>query len=104
MPLTDHDTLKSRLAALGIDTAPNVVPPKAEEPAPCRTDGKYKSLARNLNAEKKVTRDAIITIRVTSELKNLAVKAAKPRKLAPYVEKALISALKAEGYSYGEGD
>lgn len=103
MALTDHAQLKARLAALGIDT-PNpvdeAVDAPSEEAEPCRTDGKYKSLARNLNAEKRVTRDAVITIRVTKQLKSMAIKVAKPGKLAPYVESAIISALSAAGYEY----
>lgn len=107
MALSDHEQLKARLAALGIDT-PTLVnevvdtpsDTHSEETEPCRTDGKYKSLARNLNAEKRVTRDAVITIRVTKQLKSMAIKAAKPGKLAPYVENAIISALSASGYEY----
>jgi|SaaInlStandDraft_1057018.scaffolds.fasta_scaffold34293_2 hypothetical protein len=103
MALTDHAQLKARLAALGIDTptlVDEVVDTPSEETEPCRTDGKYQSLARNLNAEKRVTRDAVITIRVTKQLKSMAIKAAKPGKLAPYVENAIISALSASGYEY----
>ena len=105
MALTDHEQLKARLAALGINTPTPAneepdTPSAVEEPKPSRTDGKYKSLARNLNAEKRVTRDAVITIRVTKQLKSMAIKAAKPGKLAPYVENAIISALSASGYEY----
>ena len=103
MALTDHAQLKARLAALGIDTptlVDEVVDAPSEATEPCRADGKYKSLARNLNAEKRVTRDAVITIRVTKQLKSMAIKAAKPGKLAPYVENAIISALSASGYEY----
>ena len=103
MALSDHDKLKARLAALGINAPVEVIDAPTEEAEPCRTDGKYQSLARNLNAEKKVTRDAVITIRVTKELKSMAIKAAKPGKLAPYVENAIISALAESGREYSGG-
>jgi len=100
MALSDHDKLKARLAALGINAPVEAIDAPTEEAETCRTDGKYQSLARNLNAEKKVTRDAVITIRVTKELKSMAIKAAKPGKLAPFVEYAIIRALEESGREY----
>ena len=103
MALTDHAQLKAHLAALGIYTptpADEVVDTPSVEAKPYRADGRYKPLARNLNAEKRVTRDDVITVRGTKQLKSMAIKAAKPGKLAPYVENAIISALSASGYEY----
>ena len=107
MALTDHQKLKDRLARLGInppESAPIFEPPEkvlsSESLDPPMAIIENEIALDSQKPEvtkirrKEVTRDAVITVRVTKLLKSDVVNAAKPGKMATFVENALIEAVK----------
>lgn len=107
MALTDHQKLKDRLAQLGInspESAPifeqpeevlsseSLDPPMAIIENEIALDSQKPEVTKI--RRKEVTRDAVITVRVTKLLKSDVVNAAKPGKMATFVENALIEAVK----------
>lgn len=107
MALTDHEKLKDRLARLGIDPpesapifepAPQVEESESVDPPMAVTENEIALNSQKPEVtkirRKEITRDAVITVRVTKALKRDVVNAAKPGKMATFVENALIAAVK----------
>ena len=107
MALTDHEKLKDRLSRLGIeppesapifDPVPQVEESESVDPPIAVTENEIALNSQKPEVtkirRKEITRDAVITVRITKELKRDVVNAAKPGKLATFVEKALIAAVK----------
>ena len=107
MALNDHQKLKDRLARLGInppESAPifeqpeevlsseSLDPPMAIIENEIALDSQKPEVTKI--RRKEITRDAVITVRVTKLLKSDVVNAAKPGKMAAFVENALIEAVK----------
>ena len=107
MALNDHQKLKDRLARLGInppESAPifeqpekvlsseSLDPPMAIIENEIALDSQKPEVTKI--RRKEITRDAVITVRVTKLLKSDVVNAAKPGKMATFVENALIEAVK----------
>ena len=107
MALTDNQKLKDRLARLGInppESAPifeqpeevlsseSLDPPMAIIENAIALDSQKPEVTKI--RRKEITRDAVITVRVTKLLKSDVVNAAKPGKMATFVENALIEAVK----------
>ena len=107
MALNDHQKLKDRLARLGInppESAPifeqpeevlsseSLDPPMAIIENEIALDSQKPEVTKI--RRKKATREAVITMRVTKSLKSDVVNAAKPGKMATFVENALIEAVK----------
>ena len=107
MALNDHQKLKDRLARLGINSPEST--PIFEQPEEVLSSESLDppiAVTENeiaLNSQKpevtkirrkEITRDAVITVRVTKQLKSDVVNAAKPGKMATFVENALIEAVK----------
>ena len=107
MALTDHQKLKDRLDRLGIrspesapifEQAEEVLSSEILDPPMAATENEIALNSQKPEVtkicRKEVTRDAVITVRVTKLLKSDVVNAAKPGKMATFVENALIEAVK----------
>lgn len=113
MALSDHQKIKERLNRLGMvpqksaeDIKNALFPEPVREVLSSEPVDMLAAVTENeiaLNSQKpevtkirrkEITRDAVITVRVTKELKSDVVNAAKPGKMATFVENALIDAVK----------
>lgn len=101
MPLTDHQKLMDKLAALGIQNSetaqvvekPQVVQKTEVIEKPKVAKKRTSHMTGNQHAKKDETRDAVITVRVTKALKKAAAKAAYPGRLSAFVEEAIKTAV-----------